>query len=76
MSKIEMHDKLLALWLYSDKDWDKAYKNLKDKVYPDVDKVLEGVDREAWTTLLDDDYPEEYKAQLFPPFAVERKAKQ
>ena len=76
MIKNKARDMLLALWLYSDKDWDKAYKNLKDKVYPDVNKVLEGVDREAWTTLLDDDYPEEYKAQLFPPFAVERKAKQ
>ena len=75
MSKNKARDMLLALWLYSNKDWDKTYKNLKDKIYPDVDKVLEGVDREAWTTLLDDDYPEEYKARLWPPFAIERKAK-
>ena len=73
MTANEMHDKILALWFYSDKDWSKTYKNLKDRVYPDVDKVLEGVDREAYITLVDGDYPEECKAQLWQPFVIERK---
>lgn len=73
MTATEMHDKVLALWFYSDKDWNKTYKNLKDGVYPDVDKVLEGVDREAYITLVDADYPEECRAQLWQPFVIERK---
>lgn len=35
MTANEMHDKILALWFYSDKDWIKTYKNLKDRVYPE-----------------------------------------
>ena len=50
MTANEMHDKILALWFYSDKDWSKTYKNIKDG-----------------------DYPEEFKAQLRPPFVIERK---
>ncbi len=66
------HDLLLALWLKNGKDWQKTYEAIKKRERVDVDEALEGVDRSAYITITDEDYPEECKRFFRPPFVLER----
>lgn len=70
-----MKDTLLTIWLACGEDFDKSLEWLKEKKPVSeelVERTLAGVDRDAYATCLDDDYPEELKRSGKPPLAVKR----
>lgn len=66
-------DVILALWLSVGEDWLEMHRAIKDKVRVDVDAALDGIDRDAYVTIVDDDYPEICKSFNHPPFVLGRK---
>ena len=61
------------LLIYLDKknngDWLKTYADIRDKVLPEQDFTLDLGDTKV-VTIIDDDYPEELKKALQPPFVI------
>ena len=70
---MKARDILIALWIKSEKDWDKTYHSLRNKEYFDVEPYLEGVDTSKFVTILDEEYPRELLKGFRPPFVLERK---
>lgn len=68
----EARDFVLALWFSTGEDWLKTYNAFKNKTPIDVDDALEGIDRGAYVTIIDDDYPEICKSFNHPPFVLDR----
>lgn len=72
---MRMRDVVLTIWIACGEDFDKALAWLKEK-RPTSDELIErtlaGVDRDAYVTCLDEDYPEELKGESKPPLAVKR----
>lgn len=65
-------DVILALWFSVGEDWLKMYKVIEGKARVDVDGALKGIDRGAYVTIVDDDYPEICKSFSHPPFVLGR----
>lgn len=72
---VNARDLLIYLHIKFDGDWNKTYSFIKTKQKldkEDMKKTLEGVDMDKYITLHDDDYPERFKAEMKPPFVIER----
>ena len=69
---MKARDLILALWFATGEDWFKMYKALKERVRVNVDAELEGIDRDAYVTIVDEDYPQACKSFQYPPFVIER----
>ncbi len=73
---MKARDLVLALWFMSGKNWELTYEMVKYKMpmtIEKIDEVLDGVDRSAYITILDEDYPVEYRRGCkCPPFVLER----
>lgn len=73
---MKARDLVLALWFMSGKNWELTYEMVKYKMpmtIEKIDEVLDGIDRSAYITILDEDYPAEYKRGCkCPPFVLER----
>lgn len=65
-------DFVLAFWFSTGEDWLKTYDAFRDKKPIDVDAALEGIDRGAYVTIVDADYPERCKSLSRPPFVLGR----
>lgn len=65
-------DVILALWFSVGEDWLKMYRAIEGKARVDVDGALKGIDRGAYVTIIDDDYPEICKSFNHPPFVLDR----
>ena len=78
---IGMNDILIYLYEKYEGDWDEMFEaiNSKERVdYGETRKFLKGYkSKYDYVTLIDEDYPEEYKGNYKPPFVLrKRKNKQ
>ena len=71
---MEAREILIAIWKKNNGDWDRIYKELREKKYvnENYDIYLEGVNASEYITLLDDDYPLDLKISYKPPFVLRR----
>lgn len=74
---MKARDIVLTIWLKCGKDWQATYdyiKNKKPMSQELIDETLAGVDTDAYVTIIDRDYPIEYKKPGYnrPPFVIER----
>ena len=65
-------DVLIALYVKYGESWHKMMKAIQEKEDIDVEKMLNGVDTSKLVTILDEDYPQELKSTVRPPFVVDK----
>ena len=77
MEQLTMDDILIYFYEIFNGEWDEIFKAInrkqrvdKDICIPMVRKLMEEYD---YITVIDDDYPEEYKTQYKPPFVIKTK---
>lgn len=64
-------ERLIALHIKYEGDWDAIYENIRDKNIPDdLEKCVEDVDLDMYCTILDEDYPQRLKQRFKPPFVI------
>ena len=68
---------LIGLYLYNNFDWDKAYKQIKNKDMLDenwMDENLELIDKlgNCFVTILDKEYPDCFKELHNPPIVLQK----
>jgi len=77
LRNLKMSDILIYLYEKYNGNWDAIYQAISVKERVDSDKAVRLVDSKMkdfdYTTLIDEDYPEEYKRMNKPPFVIKRK---
>ena len=78
-SEMKMNDILIYFYEKYEGDWDLIYKaiNQKERVnYGEASQFLKSYkDKYDYVTLIDNDYPEEYKGNYKPPFVLRKRKK-
>ena len=78
-TEMKMNDILIYFYEKYEGDWDSIYKaiNQKEKVnYSEANQFLKSYkDKYDYVTLIDNDYPEEYKGNYKPPFVLRKRKK-
>lgn len=75
----KMSDILIYFYEKYEGDWDKIYKAIRRKEAVNSEqakKFLKGYkDKYEYVTIIDNDYPEEYKANYKPPIVIRKRKK-
>jgi predicted Rossmann fold nucleotide-binding protein DprA/Smf involved in DNA uptake len=78
-AKFGMNDILVFFYEKYDGDWDSIYKAIRQKErvnYSEANQFLKKYkDKYDYVTLIDNDYPEEYKGNYKPPFVLRKRKK-
>lgn len=68
---MKARDIIIALWIKNSGDWDKIYRDIRDKNIDDnLEDYIKGIDTECLVTILDEGYPDRLKTRVKPPFVL------
>lgn len=67
-----MRDILLAFYFKYDGNFKKMYDALQAKEFIDPNEYLDGVNKNDFYAIIDEDYPEKFKTMSAPPIVIKK----